>query len=66
MWLAATRVHHQHALLADLHGDIAARARKQKNVPLHWEHLDFARASRLALLRKCGINGGEQDNARDE
>ena len=37
-----TSVHHQHAFLAHLHGDIPARARKHIDVALHMLRVDFA------------------------
>ena len=40
--LARAGIHHQRALIADLHGDIAAVADQHIDIALHRQHMDFA------------------------
>ena len=46
------RVDDQHAVLADLHGDVAAGADEQIHVALHLERMDLAAAA--PVLRRGG------------
>ena len=44
-------IHHQHAVFADLDGDVAARADQHVDVALHGKNVDFDFVEVLLLLR---------------
>ena len=46
------RVDHEHAFVADLHGDVRARAREQPHVALHVQRLD----ARLRVRSRSGAD----------
>ena len=50
------RIDHQHAVLADLHGDVAARADDHVDVALHGPDMDFS----VLILRADQAGGREQ------
>src|SRR5207253_4890193 len=53
-------VDHQHALIRDLHRDVAAGAGKHVDVALHGQDLDFTRRGRLELRRPVGTRGARR------